>query len=830
MLLTGRHLRCTLPSHSDPLQPKDSIGEDLMRHKSIVVVMFIGVVILVTNFSILARQTPQNTSAPATTSVPRLITYSGALRDANGLPITSVTSLRFAVYKDQYDGAPIWTEVQNVQPDQQGSYAILLGAYSDSGLPTDLFSANESRWLGVQTNVPGATEQPRVLLVSVPYALRSADADTLGGRPASAYMLAPSVDLSGNTAQPYTAQPNTSQLSVLQPGVATFASTSGDAGYIGKFVNSTDLGDSVIFQSGSSVGINTISPLAPLQAHLAPNVNFAMDPGNGPGAARLDAFNDAANANIPIEIQGSTVSLFGAGGAFGMAVNNVGNVGVGTTNPLAKFQTHLGPNVNFAMDPGNGPGAARLDAFNDAANANTPIEIQGSTVTLFGAGGALGLSVNSSGNVGVGKTNPAAALDVNGTAKVNTIQFGDSTTMTTAGATLGSNTFAGGQTLASGNLAVNNGSIITSTNSGIPVGASGLPTVSAAIVGGNSASSSTNVIAGVIGQQSNSQGDGAGVIGISTNMTPGGTGVVGIAYGQNSIGVVANNQNPTGVGFSVQMGPNFSDALDVYGDGAAGKGKVAIGGGIGSAIGFSTLTARAEQSFQATGTVSVTSGSTLVTGTGTQFGAEFGVNDRVTINGQTIPVGAVFSNTSMAVLAPFNSSANNVTATNFPNVFRVDDVNGAAQFAVSWDGFTTVGGPGHLAKFAIIGNDSTTTGRGAAAQIANVSPGGGTWVLRSGATGTTTPAGGFSISNNDTPAGYRLVIDSTGRVGIGATAPTQALEVNGGIRLNTATARPACDATVRGTFWVTQGGTGVADSVQVCAKDAADSYAWRTIF
>jgi hypothetical protein len=71
---------------------------------------------------------------------------------------------------------------------------------------------------------------------------------------------------------------------------------------------------------------------------------------------------------------------------------------------------------------------------------------------------------------------------------------------------------------------------------------------------------------------------------------------------------------------------------------------------------------------------------------------------------------------------------------------------------------------------------------------------------------------------------------TNGNMGIGATGPTQKLEVNGGIRINTATAKPTCSSTVRGTFWATQGAAGVQDTVEVCAKDAADAYAWRTIY
>jgi hypothetical protein len=75
----------------------------------------------------------------------------------------------------------------------------------------------------------------------------------------------------------------------------------------------------------------------------------------------------------------------------------------------------------------------------------------------------------------------------------------------------------------------------------------------------------------------------------------------------------------------------------------------------------------------------------------------------------------------------------------------------------------------------------------------------------------------------------RMRISAAGNVGIGATVPTQKLQVNGGIRLSTATAKPACAFATRGTIWFTQGGTGVADTLEVCSRDAAAAYAWRSM-
>ena len=58
------------------------------------------------------------------------------------------------------------------------------------------------------------------------------------------------------------------------------------------------------------------------------------------------------------------------------------------------------------------------------------------------------------------------------------------------------------------------------------------------------------------------------------------------------------------------------------------------------------------------------------------------------------------------------------------------------------------------------------------------------------------------------------------------------MQLNSGIRINATggAGKPACDATIRGTLWFTQGGAGVKDVLEVCAKDATDTYAWRNIW
>jgi len=71
----------------------------------------------------------------------------------------------FALYARQMGGAALWLETQNVKPDGNGNYTVLLGANSANGVPAELFTSGEARWLGIQ--VGQQPEHERILLVSV---------------------------------------------------------------------------------------------------------------------------------------------------------------------------------------------------------------------------------------------------------------------------------------------------------------------------------------------------------------------------------------------------------------------------------------------------------------------------------------------------------------------------------------------------------------------------------------------------------------------------------------------------------------------------------------
>jgi hypothetical protein len=86
-----------------------------------------------------------------------------------------------------------------------------------------------------------------------------------------------------------------------------------------------------------------------------------------------------------------------------------GSVGIGTTNPIGVFHTRITTDKNLIFNTSIG-GDARITALNDAANTNVNFVLQGTDVILQSTGGSL--RVASSGNIGIGTTNPAVSLDL----------------------------------------------------------------------------------------------------------------------------------------------------------------------------------------------------------------------------------------------------------------------------------------------------------------------------------------------------------------------------------------------------------------------------------
>jgi len=207
---------------------------------------FITFLSLATCFLGLANSAAQQT----TTSVPNLISYSGTLNQAPDSTLSShVVGMTFCIYSQQDGGVPVWMEMQNINVDADGHYRVLLGSTKPDGLPSDLFSAQEQRWLGVQP--AGQPEQPRILMVSVPYALKAHEAETLGGLSVEAFVRAqPSTNSSqenSGTSDPVDVKTNSANNTFIGASAGQSNTTGANnafAGFGAGFLSTTGSGNS----------------------------------------------------------------------------------------------------------------------------------------------------------------------------------------------------------------------------------------------------------------------------------------------------------------------------------------------------------------------------------------------------------------------------------------------------------------------------------------------------------------------------------------------------------------------------------------------------------
>jgi hypothetical protein len=304
---------------------------------------------------------PAPSAAAATTIIPALVRY-GGVAQARG---RSSAMMTFAIFKDEQGGEPLWTETQNVFLDASGHYDIYLGSTSGSGLPLDLFGNGEARWLEVQA--AGEKQQPRVLLASVPYAMKAVDATTLGGLPVSAFALAGatiSTQSAGSVA------PDASASTVTTPG--------GTSGYLSVFSGSTAIDDSILFESGTKIGIDTKTPASTL------DVNGGI---TSRGALTMEstglASSSAPKSSEPVDLMASawnSSTKKAVNPVFALQAETVGN---NTSAP--------GGTLNLLYGNGANPAETGLSISNNgiikfAAGQTFPGSVESGTITGVKAG------------------------------------------------------------------------------------------------------------------------------------------------------------------------------------------------------------------------------------------------------------------------------------------------------------------------------------------------------------------------------------------------------------------------------------------------------------
>ena len=497
-------------------------------------------VCVVASYSLSLAQ--QASTTGSTIIVPHLIRFAGMLKDPSGHPLTGIAGVTFSLYREQEGGAPVWLETQNVAPDANGRYEVLLGAESSAGVPMEVFTSGEARWLGVQAQGQGA-EQPRVLLVSVPYALKAADASTLNGLPASAFMLAPT-PTAPSAATVASDSTVAAQSGSAPPPPAPCSSITSDGSaqvnQISKFTAPCNIKASKITDNGNKVSVPELLNL-PSKGTATANAGQTSQALNWTASAFNSGTAAAVSQNFRWQAEPTGNNTTTPSGTLNLLF------GQGTTTP-AETGFRIASNGQLTFVPGQifpGTGSGTVSNVGLSAPASD-FTVSGSPVT---SSGTLNLAWN------VAPTNASTA---------NAIVKRDA-----------SGSFNATNLNASGQITVD------SSGSLSPILAIARSVTAAAIVGSATATGATYTY-GVEGSTLSSGTGSTGLIGLDHNSAPAvgnyTAGVTGRTFSSYGVGVLGlgtwSNNGQSNVGFS---------RVGVWGDDASGLG-VAASSDSGSAL------------------------------------------------------------------------------------------------------------------------------------------------------------------------------------------------------------------------------------------------------
>jgi hypothetical protein len=350
----------------------------------------------------------QSTSAVTPVGVPRLVNFSGTAADTSGKVLSGTVGVTFAIYKEQEGGAPLWMETQNVAADRSGSYTAQLGVSKPDGLPLDLFTSGEARWLGVRVN--GGEEQSRVLLLSVPYALKAADAQTLGGLPPSAFVLAAPAAGAGTTPAVETS-PAVPAGAVPPAASSAVTTTGGTINAIPLWTTATNVQTSLLSQTGTTA-VNVGGKLNLPATATATATKGANSQAESLAASAYNSSTKKTTAqtfqwqaepasNNTANASGTLNLLFGAGAAApaetGLKINNKGAIAFA---PTQTFPASVGTVQSVSLtapqefvvsgSPVTGSGTINLNWNTPPTPADTPTAlVKRDSNGGFSAGGII---------------------------------------------------------------------------------------------------------------------------------------------------------------------------------------------------------------------------------------------------------------------------------------------------------------------------------------------------------------------------------------------------------------------------------------------------------
>jgi hypothetical protein len=282
--------------------------------------------------------------------VPGLISYQGMLTDDDGVALDTTVSMTFTIYIDSTGPNFVWNETQPSVVVDQGFFNVLLGRVSP--IPETVFDA-ASRWLRVRVGSDPAL-QPRQRMTSVGYSFRAAEADTAD--------------------------------------YARSATAASDGDW-------TISGPNMYSAVAGNVGIGTVAPEEEL------HINYGNVQISGDDDYNMSLIFDDEDTGNEFSIVGHQHLKLNTNGTPRLAISTAGDVGIGTTLPLARLHV-LGSGGNYGYMGHSGYGVYGYSggSYGVYGNSSSGFGVHGYSGGSYGTGGS-----HSSGNAGYLGTNTYGA-------------------------------------------------------------------------------------------------------------------------------------------------------------------------------------------------------------------------------------------------------------------------------------------------------------------------------------------------------------------------------------------------------------------------------------
>ena len=206
---------------------------------------------------------------------------------------------------------------------------------------------------------------------------------------------------------------------------------------ITSFTNPSGKINRFTIKTSGKVGIGTTNPTRKFQVNVAGRDGLRLQGNNGGdvifeinnGGGIHYIFDDDSNAHA-LDVESANDLAFNTNGSYErMRIKESGKVGIGTTNPTRKFQVNVAGRDGLRLQGNNGGdvifeinnGGGIHYIFDDDSNAHA-LDVESANDLAFNTNGPYErMRIKENGNVGIGRTNPAYKIDVNGSARVTTM-------------------------------------------------------------------------------------------------------------------------------------------------------------------------------------------------------------------------------------------------------------------------------------------------------------------------------------------------------------------------------------------------------------------------